>query len=90
MTKTPQEIAEKGEALYKNRFQAQYEREQPGRFLAIDITTEEAIVADTPEQAVESAQARNPNGFFHLVKIGSAGVYRVGYTGHYNLERIIR
>ncbi len=90
MTKTPQEIADKGEALYRERYRAQYEQEHVGQFLAIDITSEEAFVAETPEQALETAQKRNPNGFFYLVKIGSAGVYRVGYAGHTNLDRVIR
>ncbi len=89
MTKTPQEIAEKGEALYKNRFRAEYE-EHEGRFLAIDVTLEEAFVADTPEGALEAAQRKNPQGFFHLVKIGSLGVYRVGYANHRALDWVIR
>lgn len=90
MVMTPQEIADKGEALYKQRFQAEYEERHLGKYLAIDITSEEAFVADSPEQAIEAAQRKNPNGFFHLVKVGSPGVYRVGYTRHYNFDRIIR
>lgn len=90
MTRTPQEIAEKGEALYKSRFRAEYEEGHVGQFLAIDVTLEEAFVADTPEGALETAQRKNPQGFFHLVKIGSPGVYRVGYANHGTLDWVIR
>jgi hypothetical protein len=78
----PEEIAAKGERLYKERFQAQYELAHPGKFLAIDIMTEppQAYLANTPEAALEQAQKTNPKGFFHVVRIGAPGVYRVGYT----------
>ena len=82
LTKNPQEAADKGTAIYKARYQAAFEAEHPGKFAAIDITTEKAWVADTPEEALGIAQGQNPNGFFHLIRIGSPGVYRVGYTQH--------
>jgi hypothetical protein len=87
---TPQGIAEKGETLYKSRFKALYEVQHPGKYVAIDISSEEAFVADTPEAAIEAAQTSHPDGFFHLVKVGSAGVYRVGYARQHGLDRVIR
>jgi len=81
-TKTPERIAEKGQALYRERFRNEYEEQYPGKYLAIDINTEKAFIGDTPEAAVEALQKANPNGFYHLVRIGSPGVYRVGYTQH--------
>lgn len=90
MTRTPQEIAEKGESLYKNKFRPQFEVEHPGKYLAIDIASEEGFVSDTAEGAVEAAQTKHPEGFFHLVKVGSPGVYRVGYTRTPILDRVIR
>lgn len=80
MISTPQAIAEKGENIYKTKFQKEYEQKYPGKFVVIDITSEEALVADSPEKAIEAAQSKNPGGLFHLIKIGSSGVYRVGYT----------
>lgn len=88
MTKTPQEIAQQGERLYQERFRVDYEKKYPGKYLALDITSEEAILADTPEGALAAAEKKNPQGFFHIVKIGSPGVYRVGYTNHDNLARL--
>lgn len=82
LTKSPQEAADKGTAIYKAKYQTAYEAEHPGKYVAIDITTEKAWVADTPEEALTNAQKANPAGFFHLIRIGSAGVFRVGYTQH--------
>ncbi|MFB3813181.1 MAG: hypothetical protein ACE14L_03645 [Terriglobales bacterium] len=77
---TPNEISSKGEKLYKERFQGQYELSHPGQFLVIDVTRELAYVAESPEKALETAYKANPQGFFHVVRIGSPGVYRVGHT----------
>ena len=80
--KNPQEAANKGMAIYREKYQQAYEREHPGKFVAIDITTGDAWVADTPEAALEMAQRAHVDGFFHLIKIGAPGVFRVGYTQH--------
>ena len=77
---TPNIIAEKGEKLYREKFRAQYE-DQIGKFLAIDVESEQASLADTPEAALQNARLANPEGTFHLIKIGSPGVFRVGYAG---------
>ncbi len=79
---SPQEAAKKGLAIYQEKYQQEYEKKFPGKFVAIDIQTGEAFVADSPEDALGTAQAKNPNGFFHLIRVGSAGVFRVGYTQH--------
>ncbi len=80
MNATPQAIAEKGERIYKEKYQQEYEKTLAGKFVAIDINTEKASVADSPEEAFEAAQKDNPGGYYHLIKIGSPGVYRAGYT----------
>jgi len=76
----PKQLAERGEAIYKAKYQQQYERLHPGKYVAIDVNTEKAYVADTPEGAVELLQRDNPNSYFHLVRVGSAGVFKVGYS----------
>ncbi len=76
----PQELAKKGMAIYQEKYQAEYEQKYLGKFVAIDTSTGEAWVADTPEEALRIAQEKNPRGFFHLIKIGSPSVFRVGYT----------
>lgn len=81
-SQNPKQLAEKGESIYKNKYQVEYERVHAGKFVAIDIGTEKAFVADTPEAAVELLQKENPKGFFHLIKVGSPGVFKVGYSIH--------
>jgi hypothetical protein len=81
MPDTPQAIAEKGEKIYREKYQEEYERRYLNKFVAIDITTGKAFVADSPTQAIlEARQGEQGGGPFHVIKIGSPGVYRVGYT----------
>ena len=61
---TPDEISKKGEKLYREKYQREYEITSPGKYLAIDITTELPYIADTPEAALETAISTNPQGFF--------------------------
>jgi hypothetical protein len=77
----PEEIASRGERLYKEHYQQRYELSHSGQYLAIDVTTLNGTVylADTPEEALKTAEKSNPQGFFHLVRIGFPAVYRVGY-----------
>ena len=81
-SQNPKQLAEKGEAVYRNKYQADYERRHVGKYVAIDINTEKAFVADTPEAAVELLQKDNPDSYFHLIKVGSPGVFKVGYGVH--------
>ena len=76
----PEIIAEKGAAIYKEKFQSELEQKYPGKFVAVDIASEDVVIADTPEDALTQAQQKYPGSYFHLIKIGSAGVYRVGYS----------
>ena len=81
MTDTPQTIAEKGEQIYRQKYQMDYERRFLGKFVAIDVTTGSVFVADSPADAIVAGQkAENVGGPFYVIKVGSAGVYRVGYS----------
>ena len=76
----PQVIAEKGEGIYKQKYQAEYEKKYLNKFVAIDIMSEKAFVAASPTEAILAAQKENKTGPFHIIKIGASGVYRVGYS----------
>jgi hypothetical protein len=86
VTKTPNSIAEKGEALYRDKFQSEYEAKFPGKYLAIDVNSAQPYIADSPEEAVESLLRSNPNAYYHVIRIGAPGVYRVGYAQHQQRE----
>jgi hypothetical protein len=79
MADKPQAIAERGEKIYAEKYKDTYEKQFLGQFVAIDIDSGESFVAKTPEQAISAAQAAKDGGFFHLIRIGAPGTYRVGY-----------
>ena len=76
----PKALAEAGEKIYSERYRAQFEAEHPGRFVAIDVQTGDAYLGNTPEEALNQAQAARKGSLTHLIKIGSAGAFRVSYT----------
>ncbi|MEW5701980.1 MAG: hypothetical protein AB1792_07110 [Candidatus Zixiibacteriota bacterium] len=46
--------------------------------MAIDVFSEESFVGATAEEAAKKAAHLCPGGFFHLIRIGFNGVYRMG------------
>jgi len=78
----PHVIAKAGQEIYEKRYKAAYEREHGGKFVAIDVATEAAYLAETPEAALHAAKGASPSGVFHLIRIGSPGAFRVSYTSN--------
>lgn len=72
----PLAVAKKAESIYREKFQSEFEQKHFGKFVAIDVNSGDAFVADTPEDALEKAREAKPTGFFHVIKIGSEAVYR--------------
>jgi hypothetical protein len=73
---SPHTIAERGVAIYRRRYAAEFERKWRGRFAAIDIDTEQAYVADYPEEALAEARRAAPKSLFYLIRIGSPSAFR--------------
>jgi hypothetical protein len=86
----PKALAERGERIYQEKYKSRYEFECPGKFVAIDVTTEKTYIADSPEEALEKARRDSPKAFFHLVKVGSAGAFKVSYSNNASLDWIFR
>lgn len=77
------EIAELGKAIYKAKWEESLTKTSPGMFVAINIRTEEADVADTPEEAIRLAEKRDPDGYFHLIRVGYKAAFAAGwYMSH--------
>ena len=74
---SPEKIADAGELIYAERYQAQLEPDRRGHFIAVDVTSGEGYVAEYPEQALQDARAAAPNGIFHLIRIGAPGAFDV-------------
>jgi hypothetical protein len=78
----PQEIAEAGERIFREKYQKRAEEQHTGKFLAINVRTEEAFLGHGPEEALQRAKDTDPQGLFHLARIGSAEPSRqiIAYT----------
>jgi hypothetical protein len=72
-------ITEAGEQIYRERYQAQYEASHFGKYLAIDVVTGEATLADEAVDAMERAHEANPEHMLYLLKIGHRGIGRAGW-----------
>lgn len=84
----PKEIVERGEQIYRDMYQEAYEREHDGKFVAIDVRTKNAYVGDSPEAVLKDARDDAPQGLFHLIKVGSAGAFRVSYSNNATVDWI--
>jgi hypothetical protein len=76
----PAKIAEAGERIYAEKYQASLEGQHPGEFVVIDVLNGNPYVARFPEQALEQARSCAPMGVFHLIRIGSPGAFRVSHV----------
>jgi hypothetical protein len=65
---SPGEVEEKGPRLYRERFAAQF-REHNGKWLAIDVLSEDAHMVHNLSQAVDYANQHAHCGFFFIVRI---------------------
>lgn len=86
----PKAMADRGEAIYREKYKAAYEAEHLGKFVAIDVKSEHAYMGDSPDDALELARKEAPTGLFHLIKIGSPGAFRVSYSSDAKLDWIFR
>jgi hypothetical protein len=73
----PKEIAEIGQRIYEEKYRAQYERDHPGSFVAINIRTGEASLGPDALQAMTAAKDKDPDGSLHLIRVGQPGAFRV-------------
>ena len=64
-----QKIATEGANIY-NQIKVNYDPKEIGKFLAIDIDTKKAYLANTSAEAVVLARQNHPNKVFYVVKIG--------------------
>jgi hypothetical protein len=51
----PKVAAERGEKIYNEKYKTAFEAEHYGKFVAIDVMSDKAYVADSPEEASTGA-----------------------------------
>lgn len=64
-----QEIADKGSQIYES-IKGQYEPQDHGKFLAIDIKSGKAYLGQESSEAIGLARLAHPDTVFFVVKIG--------------------
>ncbi len=64
-----EEVAQKGAALYE-QIKQQYEPNENGKFLAIEVESEDVYLADSTAEALIQARQQHPGKMFYVVKIG--------------------
>ena len=67
----PKAIVQAGERIYREKYQQQFEATHMGKFVAIDVNSEQAYLGDTPEDALFGGLNESPEGVFHLIKVGA-------------------
>ena len=68
---------ERSEAIYRSKYQKDFEANHRGKFVALDPASEEAYLGDSPEEALDRAEEKAPGGFFHLLKVGARAAYYI-------------
>ena len=64
-----QHIAKEGKKIYEE-VKLQYEPDQNGKFLAIDVDSKDVYLGDTTAGAVMEARQTHPDQVFYVVRIG--------------------
>ena len=76
----PKSVADLGEKIYKEKYQREYESLYTGKFVAINVLSESATVDDDSYQAIANARKKEPNGVFHLIRVGFSGAFQVSHA----------
>ncbi len=79
-----QSIAEAGAKIYE-AIKSQHEPADNGKFVAIDIDSQDTFVATSSSAAVELARKAYPNKVFYVVKIGFSAAETLASLGLGNL-----
>ena len=79
VTPSTQDIAERGEAIYKTNYQSDFEKNHLGKFVAINVINGDATISDTGEEAIRTALKKDPSGFFHLMRVGHKAAFEAGW-----------
>lgn len=78
---TTEETVALGEAIYERDIRSKVESEHAGKYLVVDVTTGDYSISDIELAAFESAERKNPDGWFYVKRVGRKAVHRIGGTG---------
>ncbi len=75
---TPEEVAQRGEAMYERQIRSRVEPEHMGQFVVMNIETGNYEVDVDDLGATKRALAKRPGAVLYGLRIGSAAAYRLG------------
>jgi len=78
---SPNEIVERGRALYDQQIRDRVEAENRGRFLVINVETGEYVLDDDHLAASDRAAAKYPGAPLYAIRVGYPAVGRIGGRG---------
>ena len=77
-----EEIARRGREIYEQDIRSEeFDREHDGQFLVVDVTTRDYAVGEDDDAAFDRLEGRNPEGLFHLMRVGRRAAHRIGGAG---------
>ena len=82
-------VSTRGEAAYQ-KLQSKVEPRHNGKFLAIDIETEDYEIDTQGTAAINRLLSKHPNAVIYLVRIGHQTAYQLGFRGLMELSQTHR
>lgn len=73
----PESITSRAKAIYEEK-REQLEREDSGKFVAIEPDSGDLFLADSFDGAVAKAVARHPEKISHTIHIGKDAAFHIG------------
>ena len=77
-TYSPEEIAARGEAIYREQIRSLVETTEKGKFVIIDIETGDYEIDTKDVTATLKLLERRPDAVTYAVRIGYRTAYRIG------------
>lgn len=75
---TPDEIADRGEKIYQDRLRAQVREGNVGKYLVIDIDSEDYEIGTEHLPIAKRLRARHPDGSLYGMRIGYKAIASFG------------
>ncbi|MDQ2798638.1 MAG: hypothetical protein M3Y13_03225 [Armatimonadota bacterium] len=77
---SPDEVVERGKALYEQNIRAQVEQENFGKLLMIDVTTGNWVIGEDRIEMARRLRARNPAALNFGMRVGYPAAAAIGTT----------
>ena len=79
---TPDEVVERGKALYEQNIRAQMQEGNRGKYLVIDVLTGEYEIGENHLDTAKRARAKHPDAPLYGMRIGYKAVASFGASLH--------